>query len=66
MRPKIVSDIVTGEAPISYWPICFPVPGNGPEVFAKANSAKFAASCFSLVANHNTVTISLVQKYESN
>ena len=30
MRPAIVSGIVTGDAPVSYWPIFFPVPGNGP------------------------------------
>ena len=30
MRPAIASGIVTGDAPISYWPICCPVPSNSP------------------------------------
>ena len=30
MRPAIVSGIVIGDAPVSYWPIFFPVPGNSP------------------------------------
>ena len=34
---------LTGDAPVSYWPIFFPVPGNSPEVFAKFNSAQSPA-----------------------
>ena len=30
MRPAIASGIVTGYAPVRYWPIYFPVPGNRP------------------------------------
>lgn len=30
MPPAIVSGIVTGNAPVSYWPIFFPVPSNCP------------------------------------
>ena len=30
MRPAIVSGMVTGDAPASYWPIFLPVPGNCP------------------------------------
>ena len=66
MRPKIVSDIVTGERRSAIGQFVSLSLTTVPEVFAKANSAKFTASCFSLVANHNTVTISLVQKCESN
>ena len=40
MRPAIVSGIVTGDAPVSYWPIFFSVPSNN-TVFAKVNSAQF-------------------------
>ena len=30
MRPASVSGIVTGGAPVSYWPIYFPVSSNSP------------------------------------
>ena len=30
MRPAIVSGNVIGDAPVSYWPIFFPVPSNSP------------------------------------
>ena len=30
MRPAIYSGIATGDAPVSCWPIFFPVPGNSP------------------------------------
>ena len=30
MRPAVVSVIVTGHAPVSYWPILFLVPSNNP------------------------------------
>ena len=39
MRPAIVSGMVTGEAPISFWPIFFPFSCvTLQEVFAKVNS----------------------------
>ena len=42
MFPAIVSGIVTGDTPVSYWPIFFPVVTETvPEVFAKLNSAQF-------------------------
>ena len=37
MRPAIVSGSVTGDAPVSYWPVLEIVP----ELFAKVNSAQF-------------------------
>ena len=30
MRPAIVSEIATGDAPVSCWPLFFPVPSNSP------------------------------------
>ena len=36
MRPAIVSGIVTGDAPVSYWPIFLPVPGNCPTSLCKS------------------------------
>ena len=40
MRPTIISGIVTGDAPVSYWPI-FPMPLVAvPEVFAEVYSAQ--------------------------
>ena len=41
MRPAIVSGIVTGDAPVSYWPIFLPSLVTVPEVFAKVNSTQF-------------------------
>ena len=35
MRPAIVSGLVTGDAPISYWPIFYPVPSNSPRSLCK-------------------------------
>ena len=41
MRLAIVSGIVTGDAPVSYWSIS-PLPlVTVPEVFAKVNSAQY-------------------------
>ena len=37
MRPAIVSGSVTGDTPVSYWPVLEIVP----ELFAKVNSAQF-------------------------
>ena len=45
MRPAIVSGIVIGDAPVSYWPI-FSLPlVTFQEAFMKVKSAKFS-SCF--------------------
>ena len=41
MRPAIVSGIVTGDAPVSYWPIFSLSPVIVPEVFTKVKLAKF-------------------------
>ena len=41
MNPAGVSEIVTGETPVSYWPICPLSLGTVPEVFAKVNSTQF-------------------------
>ena len=41
MRHAIVSGIVTGEAPLSYWPISPLALVTVPEVFAKVNSTQF-------------------------
>lgn len=41
MCPAIISGIVTGDAPVSYWPIVFLSLVAVPEVFAKLNSAQF-------------------------
>ena len=50
MRPAIVSGIVTGDAPVSYWPI-FPLSlVTVPEVFAKINSDQFPSVRVSKVA----------------
>ena len=43
--PAIVSGIVTGDAPVSYWPIFSQSLVTVPEVFMKVKSAKFS-SCF--------------------
>ena len=44
VRPAVVSGIVTGDAPVSYWPTVFPLSlVTVPEVFAKANSAQFSS-----------------------
>ena len=39
--PAVVSGIVTGNAPVSYWPIFSPFLVTVPKVFAKSNSAQF-------------------------
>ena len=39
--PAMVSGIVAGDAPVSYWPIFFFVPGTVPEVCAKVNLTQF-------------------------
>ena len=36
-----VSGIVTGDVPVSYWPIFFPFLVTVPEVFAGGNSSRF-------------------------
>ena len=41
MRPAIVSGMVTGDAPVSYWPVLSPDPTNSTSVFAKVNSIHF-------------------------
>ena len=41
MRPAIVSGIVTGDAPVSYWLVFSLSPVIVPEVFANVNSAPF-------------------------
>ena len=41
MRPAITSGIVAGNAPVSYWPTCFPSIVTVPEVFSKINSIQF-------------------------
>ena len=40
MLPAIILSIVTRDALVSYRPICFLVPSNRPQVFAKVNSAQ--------------------------
>ena len=47
MHLAVVSEIVTGDAPVSYWPIFSPVPiVTVPEVFAKVNSVQFVSLSF--------------------
>ena len=42
MCPAIVSGIVTGGTPVSYWPIFSqPLEKEVPEIFSKVNSAQF-------------------------
>ena len=41
MFPAIVSGIVTGDAPVSYWPNFLPSLVTLPGVFAKVNSTQF-------------------------
>ena len=41
LRPAIVSGIVTGDAPVSYWPIFSLSLVTVPKVFAKVKLAKF-------------------------
>ena len=41
--PAIVSGIVAWDAPVSYWPIFFFVPGTVPEVCAKINLTQFTS-----------------------
>ena len=41
MCPAIVSGIVTGDAPVSYWPFFSMSLVTVPEFFAKVNSAQF-------------------------
>ena len=41
MRPAMVPGIVTGDAPVSYWPIFFLSLVTDPEVIARVNSAQF-------------------------
>ena len=41
MRPAILSGVVIGDAPVSYWPIFSLSLVTVPEVFAKVKLAKF-------------------------
>ena len=41
MLPAVVCGIVTGDAPVSYWPNIFPSLVTYPEVFAKVNPTQF-------------------------
>ena len=42
MRPAIVCGIVTGETPVSYWPILSLFLATVPEIFAKVNSTQLS------------------------
>ena len=44
MFPAVVSGIVTGDAPVSYWPIFSLSLVAAPEVFAGVTSAQFPSS----------------------
>ena len=48
MCPAIVLRIVTGDTPVSYWPIFFPVVCNSPEIFANVNLVQFPSQCVSV------------------
>ena len=56
MLPAIILSIVTRDALVSYRRICFPVPSNRPQVFAKVNSAQFPL--VSKVANSQKIAFS--------
>ena len=56
MLPAIILSIVTRDALVSYGRICFPVPSNRPQVFAKVNSAQFPL--VSKVANSQKIAFS--------
>ena len=46
MRYAIVSGIVTGDAPVSYWPLFFSLSlVTVPEVFAEVSSVQFPLDC---------------------
>ena len=47
MRPASVSGIVTGDAPVSYWPVSLPFPVTVPDGFAKNNSTQFPCRFYS-------------------
>ena len=49
MRPAIVSGIVTGDAPVSYWPIFFSVPSNSPKRLSKVYAAQFPSRFFHVI-----------------
>ena len=57
MLPAIILSIVTRDALVSYRPICFLVPSNRPQVFAKVNSAQFPL--VSKVANSQKIVFSV-------
>ena len=42
MCPAIASGMVTGDAPVSYWPILSFVPSNSPRRLCKSDSAQFS------------------------
>ena len=48
MRSAIVSGMVTGDVPVSYWPIFFPVPNNSPRSLC---AKKLTRPSFPLVSN---------------
>ena len=42
MSPAVVSGIVTGDAPVGYWPIFSQSSATVPEAFADVNSTQFS------------------------
>ena len=53
---EIVSGIVTGDTPVSYWPIfSLPLEREVPEVFAKVNSVQFPSRFLSGTLHYGTV-----------
>ena len=57
MRPAIVSGNVTGNAPVSYWPVVFSLfLVTIPEVFAKVNSAQFPSRSLERWRHFTTTT----------
>ena len=47
MRPAIVSEIVIGDALVSYWLVFLPFPVTVPDFFAKNNSTQFPCRFYS-------------------
>ena len=52
MRPAIVSGMVTGDVPVSYWPIFFPVPSNSPRSLCAKKLTRPSFPLSSNVANY--------------
>ena len=48
MRPAIVSGVVTGHAPFSYWPILFLVPSNNPRSLCESELGPVSLSILKL------------------